>query len=76
MAADSIPNYKIAVELGIDVNKVGRWRNRYAANGLKGIEKDLPRGANHGGKDTAKQARLRSKIIKITTQQKPKDATH
>ncbi len=24
MAADSIPNYKIAVELGIDVNKVGR----------------------------------------------------
>jgi transposase len=76
MAADSIPNYKIAVELGIDVNKVGRWRNRYAAKGLKGIEKDLPRGANHGGKDTAKQARLRSKIIKITTQQKPKDATH
>jgi transposase len=76
MAADGMPNYKIAEELDIDVNKVGRWRNRYAENGLRGIEKDLPRGANHGGKDTIKQARLCSKIIKITTQEKPKDATH
>ena len=76
MAADGMPNYKIAEALDIDVNKVGRWRNRYAENGLTGIEKDLPRGANHGGKDTIKQARLRSKIIRITTQKKPKDATH
>ena len=76
MAADGKPNYKIADVLNIDVNKVGRWRNRYADKRMQGIEKDLPRGANHGGKDTLKQARLRSKIIKITTQQKPKDATH
>jgi transposase len=76
MAADKMPNTKIALALEIDVNKVGRWRNRYAEKGLKGIEKDLPRGANHGGKDTAKQARLRSKVIKMTTQHKPKDATH
>jgi len=76
LAADGMPNYKIAVELQIDVNKVGRWRNRYAEKGIKGIEKNLPRGGNHGGKDTADQARLRSKIIKMTTQQTPKDATH
>ena len=43
---------------------------------MQGIEKDLPRGANHGGKDTAEQAKLRSKIIKMTTQEKPKDGTH
>lgn len=48
----------------------------FAQYGLQGIEKDLPGGANHGGKNTAAQARLRSKIIKVTTQSKPKDGTH
>jgi transposase len=74
-AAEDIPNYKIAKMLNIDVNKVGRWRNRFADNRHQGIEKDLPRGANHGGKNSAEQAKLRSKIIKMTTQEKPKDAT-
>ncbi len=76
LAAKSIPNYKIAEELGIDVNQVGRWRNRFVANRFEGIEKDLPRGANHGGKNTAEQTKLRSKIIRMTTQEKPKNATH
>ena len=58
------------------MNKVGRWRNRFAKRRLAGIEKDLPRGANHGGKNSAAQARLRSKIIAMTTQAQPKDATH
>ncbi|MBV1932037.1 MAG: IS630 family transposase, partial [Porticoccaceae bacterium] len=75
LAAEGIPNYKIAERLDIDVNKVGRWRNRFAESGYQGIEKDLPRGANHGGKNLEKQARLRTKIIKMTTQEKPKDAT-
>ena len=47
LAADNVPNYRIALQLGIGVNKVGRWRNRYAERGMQGIEKDLPRGANH-----------------------------
>lgn len=76
LAANNIPNYKIAEELNIDVNKVGRWRNRFAERGLQGIEKDLPRGANHGGKNSADQAKLRSKIIRMTTREKPKDGTH
>lgn len=75
-AAQNIPNYKIAEELDLDINKVGRWRNRFAEKRLPGIEKDLPRGGNHGGKDSAEQAKLRSKIIKMTTQDKPKDGTH
>ena len=74
-AAENIPNYKIAKMLNIDVNKVGRWRNRFADKRHQGIEKDLPRGANHGGKNSAEQAKLRSKIIKMTTQEKPRDAT-
>jgi transposase len=76
LAAEGIPNYQIATTLKIDVNKVGRWRNRFAQKRLAGIEKDLPRGANHGGKNSAAQARLRSKIITMTTQDTPKDATH
>jgi transposase len=76
LAATGTPNYKIAEELGIDVNKVGRWRNRFAEDRFAGIEKDKPRGAHHGGKNSAEQARLRSQIIEMTTNQKPKDATH
>jgi len=76
LAAKDIPNYKIAKKLKIDVNKVGRWRNRFEQHRFQGIEKDLPRGANHGGKNSEDQARLRSKVIKITTQTTPNDATH
>ena len=75
LAAEGIPNYQIARTLQIDVNKVGRWRNRFAERRLAGIEKDLPRGANHGGKNSAAQAKLRSKIIALTTQTTPQDAT-
>jgi hypothetical protein len=43
---------------------------------FQGIDKDLPRGANQGGKNSADQAKLRSKIIEMTTQKKPKHGTH
>jgi len=76
LAAKNIPNYKIAEKLQIDVNKVGRWRNRFADNGLQSVVKELPRGANHGGKDSSEQAKLRSKVIMMTTQKKPKVGTH
>lgn len=76
LAAEQIPNYEISNRLDLDINTVGRWRNRYAEEGYAGIEKERPRGANHGGKNSSKQARLRSLIIKKTTQEKPKDATH
>ena len=76
LAAKKIPNYKIAEHLQVDVNKVGRWRNRFSEKRFSGIEKDRPRGANHGGKKTEDQEKLRSKIIKLTTTGQPKDATH
>ncbi|WP_444931321.1 IS630 family transposase [Microbulbifer sp. SSSA002] len=76
LAAKQVPNYQIAKKLSVDVNTVGRWRNRFAEKRLAGIEKDLPRGANHGGKNSEEQAKLRSKIIKMTTGSKPKDGTH
>ncbi|MBL3591174.1 MAG: IS630 family transposase [gamma proteobacterium endosymbiont of Lamellibrachia anaximandri] len=76
LAVDGLSNIEIAEQLNISAHKVGRWRNRYAEFGFPGIEKELPRGGNQGGKKTADQTRLRSKIIQTTTQTKPQGATH
>ena len=50
--------------------------NRFVKERVKGIEKERPRGGNHGGKDSERQAKLRARIIEATTQTTPKDATH
>ena len=76
MAAEGKTNKAIAAELGVDENKVGRWRNRVAREGTGAIEKERPRGANQGGKDTEGQAQLRSTVIEATTQTTPGDGTH
>jgi transposase len=76
LSAQGLKNKDIAQRLNIAPNKVGLWRNRFAEGGIQSISKDKPRGANHGGKDTLKQARLRKKIIEKTTQDKPDNATH
>ena len=76
MAAQGMTNRAIAEELGVDANKVGRWRSRVAKEGMSSIEKERPRGANHGGKNSREQAELRSKVIEASTQTIPKDATH
>ncbi len=76
MSAEGLENKVIAQALNIPPNKVGKWRNRFAEGGIKSISKEKPRGANHGGKDSLKQARLRQRIIAKTTREKPDDATH
>jgi len=40
LAADGRENQDIAAQLGITRQKAGRWRSRYAEQGLPGIEKD------------------------------------
>ena len=76
LSAEGLDNKTIAQKLNILPNKVGKWRNRFAEGGLESISKDKPRGANHGGKNTLKQAKLRNSIIEKTTQEKPANATH
>ena len=76
LSAEGLDNKTIAQKLNILPNKVGKWRNRFAEGGLESISKDKPRGANHGGKNTLKQAKLRNRIIEKTTQEKPTNATH
>ena len=49
LADDGLNNGEIAEHMSISSHMVGRWRNRFAEHGLPGIEKNLPRGNNHGG---------------------------
>jgi transposase len=76
LAAAGMKNKAIAQKLGIPPNKVGLWRNRFSDGGIQALSKDMPRGSNHGGKSSLQQARIRNKIIKKATQEKPINATH
>ena len=69
LAADGLQNQEIASQLGIGRLQVARWRGRYIALGLPGIERDLPRGAPPKKIDVAR-------LIELTTQSKPESATH
>lgn len=69
LAAQGCDNHAIADQLGVGRVQVGRWRARYAEDGLQAIEKDLPRGGRKPRVDS--QA-----IITMTTQTTPKNATH
>lgn len=69
-AAEGSQNIEIAEQLGIERTIVGRWRRRFAAQGLAGLEKDAPRGGRPA--DPA----LARKIVEHTTQCKPPCATH
>ena len=48
MAADGMTNKAIAQELGTDQNKLGRWRRRFADQGMEGIAKECPRAVTTG----------------------------
>ncbi len=76
LAAEGLENKDIAQQLSIHPAKVGRWRNRFVEGGIESLSKEKPRGGNHGGQSTLKQARLRKKIIEKTTREKPINATH
>jgi transposase len=71
-AAEAKRNIDIARELKTDNQTVGRWRNRFAAQRLAGIQKDAPR----GGRPPTKRDGLARRIIEATTQTRPSNATH
>lgn len=70
LAAEGWENQEIAAELDIERTVVGRWRRRFAEQGLEGIEQDAPRGGRKSN------ARLAAKILEYTTQRRPSNATH
>ena len=72
LASEGKENGEISEILGMSRQKVGRWRNRYHEHGLAGIEKD----ASRPGRKKAISKRTVNKVIKLTTQEKPANATH
>jgi transposase len=72
LAASGRENKDIAVQIDATPLLVGRWRKRFVQLGLPGIAKDAP---GRGRKPVARDA-VATKIIEMTTQQRPPNATH
>jgi transposase len=71
-AAEGRQNKEIAADVGCTRGIVGKWRNRFAAKRLAGIEQDAPR----PGRPSPKRTEWTRKILETTTQEKPSAATH
>jgi len=62
----------IAHAMGVTPKKVSRWRKRFLALGLAGLEKDAPR----SGRKPRISPRLVRRVLEMTTRHKPSHATH
>jgi transposase len=71
-AAEGLENQQIAQQMGITPEKVARWRNRFLQGGMVALEKDAPR---PGRTRTITDRRVK-KVLALTLQQKPANATH
>ena len=71
-AAEGLENQQIAQRMGITPEKVARWRNRFLQGGVPALEKDAPR----PGRTRTITARRVKKVLEMTLQQKPTNATH
>src|SRR5260370_4014673 len=63
---------KIGAELRVKRQTVAGWRSRFIRQGLSSIEKDAPR----PGRKPQISAKRVQQIVRMTTQEKPSDATH
>lgn len=71
-AANGLENRQIGEVLGISRQRAGRWRDRYAASGLEGIEKDAPR----PGRKRQISDKRRAAVVRKTLRQTPEGQTH
>jgi transposase len=72
MAAAGRQNQEIAAACDTAKTTVIRWRKRFLAGGIAGIEHDAPR----SGRKPSIPVATRELILTKTTQEKPDDATH
>jgi len=72
LAGKGMTNEEIGDELGISRQKAGRWRDRYAEGGLEGISRDAPR----PGRKPKIRSHQVARVVRLTTQTTPEDATH
>ncbi len=72
LAGRDMTNEEIGIALGMTRQKAGRWRKRYAENGIEGIKRDAPR---PGRKPKISSGEV-AEVIRLTTQTRPENATH
>jgi transposase len=72
LAAAGRQDKDIAALLSMTPKKVSRWRKRFLALGVAGLLKDAPR----PGRKPTISARLRQRVVTLTTRQQPSNATH
>jgi transposase len=72
LAAEGKQDLEIAATLEITPKKAARWRARFLRAGLRGLEKDAPR----PGRTPTITAQIVQQIVRKTTQEKPRNATH
>jgi transposase len=72
MASEGLQNREIAEKLHAHKDVVGKWRNRFALQGMQGIIKDAPR---PGRRHSISQKTV-DRIIDTTLHEKPEGATH
>lgn len=72
LAAEGRQDAEIAATLSITAKKASRWRKRFLARGIHSLEKDAPR----PGRPAAINDEKVAEVIRLTTQDKPVNATH
>jgi transposase len=72
LAAAGMQDKQIAAKLKIMPEKAARWRNRFLDGGWAALDKDAPR---PGRTPTITPAKIQE-VIRKTTQEKPRNATH
>ena len=76
LADEGLSNVEIAEHVPLNPMTIGVWRNRFADEGVEGIVKNRPRGSTMNGYRNEDYAKLRQRIVEITTTQKPASETH
>jgi transposase len=71
LAAAGLDNDAIGVELNITRQKAGRWRTRFAEQGIDGILREEPR----SGRPPLIGPRKRAAIVRTTLEERPANAT-
>src|SRR5690242_18771162 len=72
LAAEGRQDKQIAAAMKITPKKVSRWRSRFLTLGIAGLERD----ASRPGRTPSITAGLARRVVRLTTQQKPANATH
>lgn len=71
LAAEGVPNRRIAAEVGMSEHNVGKWRHRFAVSGLAGL-KDAPR----PGRPPLYGHEERLRLVAKVTEEPPDPASH